>query len=104
MLVGGERRWLPVYSPGGYCWRPSEGDRVLVVKTGGEQEVPCILGKVQNESRLRPEEVCLTGSDSSLVLTNGRVELKGSVTINGTSLENYIKSVASQLLSSENGG
>ena len=28
--LGGERRWLSVYSPGGYRWRPAAGDQVLV--------------------------------------------------------------------------
>ena len=39
--LGGERRWLPVYSPGGYCWKPAAGDRVLVLHTGPDQELPC---------------------------------------------------------------
>ena len=32
--LGGERRQLPVYSPGGVTWRPAAGDKVLVLKTG----------------------------------------------------------------------
>jgi len=104
VLVGGERRWLPVYSPGGYSWRPAEGDRVLVIKAGCEQESPCVLGKVQDSTQLKPGEVCLSGTGSSLVLVDGRLELNGRITVNGTSLENYIRSVASALLNSESGG
>lgn len=38
--LGGERRWLSVYGPGGYAWRPMAGDKVLVLKTGAERELP----------------------------------------------------------------
>ena len=34
--LGGERRWIGVYGPGGYSWRPTSGDKVLVLKTGAE--------------------------------------------------------------------
>lgn len=34
VFAGGERRWLPVYSPGGYRWRPQAGEKVLVVQAG----------------------------------------------------------------------
>ena len=37
--LGGERRWLNVYGPGGYSWRPTAGDKVLVLKAGAEGEV-----------------------------------------------------------------
>ena len=29
---------LPVLSPGGYCWRPAEGETVLVLKSGADGE------------------------------------------------------------------
>lgn len=38
--LGGERRWLTVYGPGGYCWRPTAGDKVLVLKAGAEGSPP----------------------------------------------------------------
>ena len=38
--LGGERRWLTVYGPGGYRWRPSAGSKVLVLKAGAEGESP----------------------------------------------------------------
>lgn len=101
VLVGGERRWLPVYSPGGYCWRPAEGDQVLVIKAGGEQESPCVLGKAQDGVQLQPGEVYLSGKGSSIRLGNGSLNLTGSVTVNGVGLEQYIKNVvASTLLGS----
>ena len=64
--LGGERRWLPVCSPGGYAWQPAAGDKVLVLKTGTEREAPCILGRVQDGTGLGPGQVRLTGTDSSL--------------------------------------
>ena len=76
VLLGGERRWLPVYSPGGYSWRPGAGDRVLVVKAGGERESPCIVGAVQQGGDLRPGEVRLDGGEGSLFLGQEALELK----------------------------
>ena len=77
VLLGGERRWLPVYSPGGYAWRPTAGDKVLVLKTGGERESPCILGKAQDTDDLGQGEVRLTGGDSRLQLGPEGAELSG---------------------------
>ena len=51
--LGGERRWLSVYGPGGYSWRPTSGDRVLVLKAGAEGESPCILGMAQGGENLK---------------------------------------------------
>ena len=75
--VGGERRWLSVYGPGGYSWRPTSGDKVLVLKAGAEGESPCILGTTQNAEDLKPGEVRLTGVDCKLLLGQGQVELTG---------------------------
>ena len=33
VYLAGERRELPVFGPGGYVWRPEEGEQVLVLKT-----------------------------------------------------------------------
>ena len=101
--LGGERRWLPVYSPGGYAWRPAAGDKVLVVKTGGERETPCILGAAQKESDLRPGEVRLTGTGSSLTLGGNSVSLKGTVRVNGMELEAYIRGIVADMLSEQGG-
>lgn len=38
--LDGERRQLAVYGPGGYCWKPALGDRVLVLKAGQGGESP----------------------------------------------------------------
>ena len=72
--MGGERRWLPVFTPGGYCWRPTAGDKVLVLKAGSQGESPCILGTQQPMEELGPGEVRLKGADCSLHLGQSQVE------------------------------
>lgn len=104
VVLGGERRQVPVYSPGGYFWRPREGERVLVLKTGGEGESPCVVGKVPEQTDLRPGEVCVKGGGSTVLLGERCLDLSGEVTINGVPLEEYILSVASALLTPEIGG
>ena len=113
--LGGERRWINVYGPGGYSWRPTSGDKVLVLKTGAEGESPCILGTTQDAEDLKPGEVRLTGMECSLHLGQGQVELKsgeksmslsqdgleleGELTINGQSLEDMVREIAQELIS-----
>lgn len=104
VLLGGERRWLPVYSPGGYCWRPAAGDRVLVLKTGAERETPCVLGAVQKNDGLSPGEVQLSGGNCSLRLGWGGLELNGTVLVNGQTLEKYVSQIVADLLSAGGGG
>lgn len=97
--VGGERRWLPVYSPGGYSWRPAAGDKVLVLKAGAERESPCVLGTPQQETDLKPGEVRLSGGGSGALWVSGsNLELRGQILINGTSLDAYIQSIVASML------
>ena len=112
--LGGERRWLTVYSPGGYCWRPGSGEKVLVLKAGAEGESPCVLGTVQKEVELNPGEVKLTGGESSVLLgrdelalayqgsavrlSHSRTELAGPVYVNGQELKEYIIQIVMELL------
>lgn len=99
VVLGGERRWLPVYCPGGYHWRPSAGDKVLVLKTGEEGETPCILGTAQNGSGLRAGEVQLGQGEGTISLADGKVELNGDIWVNGTQLEEYIRSIVADMTS-----
>ena len=108
--LGGERRWLSVYGPGGYSWRPTSGDKVLVLKAGAEGESPCILGTAQDAEDLKPGEVRLTGMECSLRLGQGQVEmvsgeksmslgqdglsLEGGLTVNGQPLEDMVREIA----------
>lgn len=97
--MGGERRWLQVFTPGGYCWRPTAGDKVLVLKAGSQGECPCILGKEQQLDELGPGEVRLTGGESSVYLGKNNLKLEGNLLINGQTLEAIITQVVMELLS-----
>lgn len=94
VLLGGERRWVQVYAPGGYQWRPAAEDQVLVIKAGGEQENPCLVGKRQEDGALEPGEVRIAGGSGEIRLTQAGVELKGMVYVNGMTLEQMIKAIA----------
>ena len=96
--MGGERRWLDVYGPGGYSWRPAVGEQVLVLKTGGEQELPCVVGRKQNIKSLNPGEVYISGGNSGLLFGNG-LDLQGTVMINGRALRDYIEEIVEEVLS-----
>lgn len=96
--LGGERRWLPVYSPGGYCWRPTAGDKVLVLKAGAEGESPCVLGTVQPAGELKAGEVRLSGGSSSVFLGQDELNLTGNLKVNGQSLEDVIRAVVLEML------
>lgn len=96
--LGGERRQLAVYAPGGYAWRPAPGDRVLVLKVGAEGDGPYVLGVPQTAEGLEPGEVRLTGTGAVLSLKGSGLELTGAVRVNGVALEDYILSVAARLL------
>ena len=96
--LGGERRWIGVYGPGGYSWRPTAGDKVLVLKAGAEGEAPCLLGVPQEEAELKPGEVRLKGGGTSLFLRQSRLELSGQVYINGAPLENMIRELAREVV------
>ena len=112
--LGGERRWLNVYGPGGYSWRPTSGDKVIVLKAGAEAESPCILGTTQNADDLKPGEVRLRGVDCDLFLGQGQVEMTGGkgglrldrngldvtggLSVDGEPLEEIIRRIISAML------
>lgn len=98
VALGGERRWLNVYAPGGYSWRPSAGEKVLVLKAGGERELPCIVGTAQNGGGLKPGEVSLRGGSSQVYLGQDNLELSGRVKVNGMDLELYIREIVGEML------
>lgn len=96
--LGGERRWIGVYGPGGYSWRPTAGDKVLVLKAGAEGEAPCLLGVPQEEGELEPGEVRITGGESSIFLGQERLELEGELYLNGQTLWNVVRDIVIALL------
>ena len=108
VYLGGERRWVSLYAPGGYQWRPQSGDKVLVVKAGDHREIPCLVGR-----RTEPEEELAPGSvrihsgagtvlldGEGLTLEGEAVKLKGTVSVNGQELEAYIQGIALEILAS----
>lgn len=96
--LGGERRWIGVYGPGGYSWRPTAGDKVLVLKAGAEGEAPCLLGVSQEEGELEPGEVRLKGGESSIFLGQKRLELEGKLYLNGQTLWDVVRDIVIDLL------
>lgn len=96
--LGGERRRVPVYAPGGYSWRPVPGEKVLVLKAGAEGEAPCVLGTAQNSAGLRPGEVRLSGGEGNVYLSARGVELEGQVYVKGQTLESLIAKIVAQMM------
>lgn len=97
--LGGERRWIGVYGPGGYSWRPTAGDKVLVLKAGAEGEAPCLLGKAQEEAELEPGEVRIKGGgESAVFLGQDRLELEGNLYLNGQTLRDVVREIVISLL------
>lgn len=93
--LGGERRWLGVCAPGGYCWKPKQGEQVLVLKSGQEAWV---LGVMNAGEELEPGQVALAGENCSLLLAD-TVKIRGEVELNGQMLEDYIRGIVADMLS-----
>ena len=112
VYLGGERRWVAVCAPGGYQWRPRTGDKVLVVKAGDQREIPCLAGVRQPEIQEKEEPleagaVRITGGSGRMdlnakgvVLDGKETALKGRVTVNGERLEDLVRRIAADVVSS----
>lgn len=111
VYLGGERRWVAVCSPGGYQWRPQTGDKVLVVKAGDQRELPCLAGvrqpEIQEKDPLEAGAVRITGGsgrmdlDTRGVVLNGKeIALNGKVTVQEERLEDLIRRIAADVVSS----
>lgn len=88
VFLSGERRDVKAALPGGYHWRPRQGDAVLVIKAG-EEATPCLLGKQGTaQKKLNPGEVwiSLNGENGIWLKQDGTVHLEGEVYINGQRL------------------
>lgn len=89
VLSRGEERDVPLASPGGYAWRPKNGERVLVVKGGTLGEERYVVGSMdlaQEQEKLEDGEVCLFASEGGariVLRNNGSVEIEGDLFING---------------------
>ena len=88
VYLTGERRDLPVLSPGGYCWRPAEGETVLVLKSGADGEELWVAGVPGDGTDLAPGEVCIQSRQAAVFLgSDGSIDLRGTVKINGVPME-----------------
>lgn len=91
VLSRGEAREVATAAPGGYAWRPVRGEQVLLVR-GGEDGDACwvvgSLGGAAKQETLADGEVCLfSGGGASITLRkDGRVEITGTVYVNGSPL------------------
>lgn len=99
-----ERRGLTVYAPGGYCWRPKTGQKVLVLKTA---EGPCVVGTPAERTLGEGEAgLAVDGGAEVLLKTDGcvllgeNVEIAGVLTVRGEELEAKIKRIVTETLSS----
>lgn len=103
--LGTQRCWLPVLAPGGYRWRPANGEQVLVLKTGADGESACVLARKEEAGEeLLPGEVELYAPGCGMKLTReGRVELRGSVCVNGAALEDMIGRAVADALAKQEG-
>ena len=95
--LGGERRLLPVFAPGGYSWRPRIGEQVLVLKAGEDREEPCVVGAEQPPGPLRPGEVAISGGTVTLLLG------QEGLFLNGVALEDYVQSIVDSQLNRTEG-
>lgn len=72
---------LPVLGPGGFCWRPQAGQRVLV------SDGAVVAGETVCPVALQPGECCLFAPGCSIHLTAlGEIRIQGRVLVNGTEL------------------
>lgn len=96
VFLDADRRWISVYSPGGYCWVPKSGQQVMVLKTGQEQESACIIGAGQKAEGLRAGEVKLYSEHGAQISlkNDGKVEIMGDIWVNGERLEAYIERIS----------
>ena len=84
--LGGERRNVAVYAPGGYHWVPQSGEQVLVLKAGDAGEQPCAVGVPAEGGTLglEPGEVLIAAGKSSIRLgLGGKIKMTGTLTVNG---------------------
>lgn len=93
VYLDGERRRAAVYGPGGYRWRPAEGDDLLVLKAGAEREQPCVIGCAGTAEDVEAGEVKLFSGGCSVDLDGETQTLTGTIMVNGQSLEDYIKKI-----------
>lgn len=82
-----EQRGLPVFAPGGYCWRPGAGESLLVIKCGEFADYPVVAAAAQPQAPedMQTGEVCiLSAGGAQLWLKNdGSIDITGELRVNG---------------------
>ncbi|MDR3208199.1 MAG: hypothetical protein LBT60_07735 [Oscillospiraceae bacterium] len=99
-----ERRGIAVCGPGGYAWRPSVGDEVLVLKDADGRKSYLVAALPAAVPGLAPGEVCIrvgqaelrlmpdgeahlkTGLAAVVLNPDGGLDLNGLVRVNGNPL------------------
>ena len=81
----GEMREVRVCTPGGVCWQPRSGDKVIVLKGGSGGEEAFVLGvESENAAQIADGELYLYSGGASICLRNdGTIELSGRLVVNG---------------------
>lgn len=84
VYLAGEPAGAAVFGPGGYVWRPEEGEQVLVLKTGQAGEAPCVAGQACGQDwNLAAGEVLIYSGSASIRIGGGGIRLTGDVLVNG---------------------
>ena len=87
VYTSGEERGVRVASPHGFFWKPRNGENVLVIKGGVLGEEAYIVGAVQEDDGALDAgdvRIASVNGGAEIVLRNsGRVDINGSVFING---------------------
>lgn len=107
VLLESERRGLEVYAPAGYRWTPQADQRVLVIR--GQGEIPAIVGVRQGTPRpdavdVEAKALTLSGNQvgvfaqGAATVQGGRVNLNGTVYVNGERLEDLIARILAMLV------
>lgn len=85
----GEARGVCASAPGGYAWRPQCGEQVLTVR-GAQEAERWIVGVLDASAQetLADGEVCIFSAGGARIClrNNGRVEISGTVYVNGSPL------------------
>ena len=107
VLLESERRGLEVYAPAGYRWTPQVDQRVLVIR--GQGEIPAIVGVRQGTARpdavgVEATKLTLSGNrvdvsaQGAATVQGSRVNLNGTVYVNGERLEELIARIVLGML------
>ncbi len=75
-----EYRYRPMVAPGGYAWCPSQGEEVLLLRTGSGEFCAGVPGDPQG---LAPGEVRISGPAGSYIW----LKADGTVVINGQAFQ-----------------